>query len=64
VNLVDHIKHDEIQKAIAQAGMTDGLILVKDGMITTEESITYGEVNVKIQNGKIMQIDKTEKKRI
>ena len=61
---MDHIKHDEIQKAIAQAGMTDGLILVKDGMITTEESITYGEVNVKIQNGKIMQIDKTEKKRI
>ncbi|HDX9641476.1 TPA: DUF2292 domain-containing protein [Bacillus mobilis] len=44
--------------------MTDGLILVKDGIITTEESITYGEVNVKIQNGKIMQIDKTEKKRI
>ncbi|WP_410976426.1 DUF2292 domain-containing protein [Bacillus pacificus] len=61
---MDHIKRDEIQRAVTQVGMTDGLILVKDGMITTEESITYGEVNVKIQNGKIMQIDKTEKKRI
>ncbi|PGA80832.1 hypothetical protein CN941_18420 [Bacillus cereus] len=61
---LNRIKHDEIQKIVTKLGIIDGLIVVKNGMITIEELFKHGEITTKIQDSKIMQIDKTEKIRI
>ncbi|MGB7472492.1 DUF2292 domain-containing protein [Trichococcus sp.] len=53
-----------LNPSIANFGINDGVVIIKDGEPTVLKIPDFGQVLIKIQDKKIVNIDKTEKYKI
>lgn len=56
--------NNNLNPSIANFGINDGVIIIKDGESTVLKIPDFGQVLIKIQDKKIVNIDKTEKYKI
>lgn len=56
-------EHKNIQQAITAAGIGNSLILVRNGIVESIDTLDFGEINIKFHNKEIKQVDTTERKK-
>ena len=53
-----------LNPSIANFGINDGVIIIKDGELTVFNVPDFGQVLIKIQDKKIVNVEKTERYKI